>query len=219
MADLWDDLVNEDETYSTEDEKLAPLLNEINLIQDEGVRQFVRSCLMKADVFWSIPASFSGKYHPPDEHVEGGNVLHTQRVVRAVKFLAMSQERADFEVDLMIAAALLHDITKGVVYNDGNVGYDPLHPITADKFIERCRKADEQISADSNDSTTLLLEDEPVFQIQRMIRCSHGPWGAIPEVFPLSLPEWTLHYADYLASNMHLIADREVNAARWVTNG
>lgn len=215
MADLWDDLVNEEEGFSTEDEKLAPLLDEINLIQDEGVRQFVRSCLMKADVFWGIPSSFSGKHHPPDEHGEGGNVLHTQRVVRAVKLLAASQERADFDVDLMIAAALLHDITKGTVHSDGVVRYDPLHPITADKFIERVRKADEAISADSNDSTTLLVEDEVVFSIQRMIRCSHGPWGAIPEVFPLSLPEWTVHYADMMAANLHLISDREVSLARW----
>lgn len=216
MADLWDDLVNgSDDSSGTEDEKLKPLLKEINFIIDESVRSFVRSCLLKADVFWEIPSSFSGKYHPPDEHASGGNVLHTKRVVRAVRLLARSQERDDFEVDLLTAAAILHDITKGTVLHDGQVGYDPLHPITADKFIDRVRQTDEALNSETSDSTTLMLEDEAVFRIMRMIRCSHGPWGAIPEIIPLSPMEWTLHYADNIAANLHLIVDEEVDLERW----
>ena len=54
---LLDDILVEDKSQSAkeEDEILAPLLDEINMINDEGIRFFVRSILLKANLFWIIP--------------------------------------------------------------------------------------------------------------------------------------------------------------------
>ena len=215
--DLWNSIVGDgdDPPGDGENEKLAPLIDEIDLIQDPGIASFVRAMLLRADVFWKIPSSFSGHHHPPDEHGEGGNVLHTKRVVRIVKYLAEAQERDQFETDQLIAAAILHDLTKGVVWGEGNVGYDPLHPITVDRFYQMVRN-ENRSGGDDQASTTLDIEDEVVYSILRMVRCSHGRWGAIPEVMPITLFESTLHWADYLSANLHYIIDKEPDESRWL---
>jgi 23S rRNA maturation-related 3'-5' exoribonuclease YhaM len=216
VNDLWENLVNSgsEEKLQEENEKLSPILDEINEIKNDAIRSFVRSVLLKAETFWTIPASFSGKHHPPDEFSPGGNVLHTKRVVRIAKLICEAQERDSFEADIMIAAALLHDLTKGHQWED-NVTYDPLHPITADRFVELARIQD-QSNTDETSSTTCLIEDELVFAIMRLVRCSHGIWSAIPEIMPVTQIEWNVHLADLIASNLHLITDREVLEERWV---
>src|SRR5947207_1860022 len=120
-----------------EDEILKPLLTEIGLIQDQNVRSFVRSVLLKADpTFWTVPSTFSDKdFNPPDEKKPQGNVIHTQRVVRAAELLCEAQERPPHEVDLVLAASILHDITKCTFSPDGEVLYDPLHPYTVDAIV------------------------------------------------------------------------------------
>lgn len=218
--DLWESLVGDEseDSFETENDRLAPLMPEINMISNESIRSFVRSILLKADIFWQIPASFTGKHHPPDEHGEGGNVLHTKRVVRVVALICESQERDPFECDMMYAAAILHDLTKGVLWGDGTVAYDPLHPITAERFISLVREHDRALATDAT-SSVLGLEDEVIFGILRMIRCSHGPWSAIPELIPITQMEWNIHLADRIASKLHLITDEEVLLERWVRTG
>lgn len=218
--DLWESLVGgeTEDSLDSENDRLAPLLPEIDLIVNESIRSFVRSVLLKADIFWLIPASFSGKHHPPDEHGEGGNVLHTKRVTRVVRLICESQERDQFETDMMLAAAILHDLTKGVLWGDGTIAYDPLHPITAERFIALAREHDQVLATDAT-SSMLDLEDEVIFAILRMIRCSHGPWSAIPELVPVTTMEWNIHLADRIASKLHLITDEEVLLERWVRTG
>ena len=113
---ILDDILKEDTSSQIiqEDEYLASLLQEIGLIDDEGIKSFVRSLLLKASTFWEIPSSFSGRYHPPDEHGPGGNALHTKRVVRVAEVISDSYALSVEERDLIIAACLLHDITKGI---------------------------------------------------------------------------------------------------------
>ena len=85
---ILDEILNkESESISLEEETkiLKPLEEEIEMISDISIKSFVKSILLRVEGFWKIPSSFSGKYHPPDEHNEGGNVLHTKRVLRAAK--------------------------------------------------------------------------------------------------------------------------------------
>lgn len=193
LEELLQDATPETSPDNPEEDKiLAPLLAEIDLIDDGAVKHFVRQVLLSADPhFWTIPSSFSGKHHPADEHGEGGNVLHTKRVVRACKLICESQERGPFETDIMIAAAILHDLTKGIKKGE-EFEYDPLHPYTVDW---RALKVD------------TVLEDEFVQQILRLIRTHLGIWSPIPETIPMSSLEWSLHLADNLASKMHWIMD------------
>ena len=90
---ILDELLNEDISFKAneeEDKLLAPLMDEIDLISNQQIKLFVRSVLLQAKTFWKIPSSFSGKYHPVDEHGSGGNVLHTKRVVRVAQVISDS---------------------------------------------------------------------------------------------------------------------------------
>jgi len=55
----------------------------LELIQSEGIRNFVKTALAAAPPeFWIAPASSSGKYHPPEDNMEGGLVIHSRKAVR-----------------------------------------------------------------------------------------------------------------------------------------
>lgn len=206
-------------TFISENDVLTPLLDEIDLISSEEIKSFVRSVLLKVSAFWDIPSSFSGKHHPPDEHNAGGCVLHTKRVVRIVRILADSYSLTESERNVVIAAALLHDITKGIASDsDGSFQYDPMHPYTVNKFVMNCIQYDKSYSND-NHSSTLFIEEEDLQTILRLIRCHLGPWSPVPETIPITYMDYILHIADNVASNIHDIIDgSELINPKWKDN-
>lgn len=232
--DVLDQLLNNDNQeaaiFKLENEKLAPLLAEINLIQDLSIRYFVRAILMSVAHFWTIPASFSGNHHPPDERGVGGNVIHTRRVVRAVILLGEAQDRSILDMDFLIAAALLHDTTKGIEWSEGNVGYDPMHAYTVDRLVNLIRWASEATAPEEPshpnrvpeeemelDDSSLVIDEEFVQQILRLVRTHMGRWSPVLETMPVSVLEWTLHLADNIASKLHLLIDGEdIKEERWI---
>lgn len=216
---ILDELLDEDIFFKNneeEDKVLSSLLNEINLISSVHIRGFVRSVLLKAEDFWVIPSSFSGKYHPIDEHGRGGNVLHTKRVVRAAKIICESYVLDVEEKDMIYAACLLHDITKGVKKTgEDQCTYDPFHPYTVEKFIVWCLDQDKKYTSESS-STTLFLDETTVESILRLIRCHLGPWSPVPETMPSTHAEMIVHLADNIASKLHVIVDGEaIIEHRW----
>lgn len=218
---ILDEILKEDVSgiVSNENEVLQDLLEEINMIQDDGIASFVRSVLLKAESFWSIPSSFSGKYHPADEHKPGGNVLHTKRVVRIAKIMAESYSLSEDELDIIIAACILHDVTKGVMSSDVDTFcYDPMHPYTVAKFIASCQIADKEFGSDAQ-STTLFITEESVQTILRLIRCHLGPWSPVPETYPITYMDYIVHLSDNIASKLHLvIEDSELINEKWRKN-
>ena len=59
------------------------LQKEIDLIQDEEVREFVIKFLHNVpEYFWTVPASSSGKYHPQYALGEGGLARHVKATVK-----------------------------------------------------------------------------------------------------------------------------------------
>lgn len=207
--DLWKKLKQEDEVLSLENEKLEPLLDEINMIKDDAIRSFTRALMLAVDDFWIGPSSPSGKYHPPDEHGFRGDVLHTRRVVAITSLLADSQDRNDFETDMLLSAALLHDITKIVQWdNSGKMSSDKLHPITVDRLFSEVRAAEQENKKPG--STTLDLDSDTISRIMRLVRCHLGRWSPIPELIPVTPFEMTVHWADYIAANLHKVVDFEM---------
>jgi hypothetical protein len=202
-----------------EDKKLEPLLEEIDLILDENIKSFVRSILFKADIFWEIPSSFSGKHHPMDEHGVGGNVLHTKRSVRVAQVLCDSHALPQEEKDIVIAAMLLHDVTKGVPKADqSGYLYDPLHPYTVGLFVRKCQEEDKNYASELQ-SSTLFLSEEIVQSILRLVRCHLGPWSPVPETIPVTYLDMIVHMADNVSSKLHHIVDGEnVIESRWTDN-
>jgi hypothetical protein len=216
---ILDDILDKEKNNSLvqEDEVLSPLLDEINLILDESIRSFVRSILLKSNIFWEIPSSFSGKYHPPDEHGFGGNVIHTKRVVRIARIMCDSYSLLPEESDVIIAACLLHDVTKGIqTEKDGAFHYDPMHPYTVGGFISDCIKHDKEYANDTQ-SSSLFLGEESIQSILRLVRCHLGPWSPIPETYPITYMDYIVHLSDNIASKLHdVIKDSELFNEKWV---
>ncbi len=214
-----DEILKEDKksVFETENDVLNQLIDEINLITDDAIVSFVRSVLLKAEIFWDIPSSFSGKYHPADEHGHGGNVLHTKRVVRVACILADSYSLSDDERNIIIAACLLHDVTKGIPdFNDpSSFHYDPMHPYTVAKFVQNCQMYDKEYGNDSQ-STSLFIAEESIQAILRLVRCHLGPWSPVPETYPITYLDYIVHIADNIASKIHtVIEDSELINEKW----
>lgn len=220
VDNVWDQIVENSKVgsaFSDEDKILAPLLPEIDLIESQGIQYFVRSLLLEAGPFWTIPSSFSGKYHPPDEHGVGGNVLHTKRVVRVAALICESHELEQHDTDIILAACILHDVNKGVVWQEGQPAkYDPMHPYTVDKMVNKIRENHRLYSTEEM-SSVLYLKDETMYQILRLIRCHMGPWSPIPETVPITNSDMIVHLADNLASRLHEIVDGpDIKLERWL---
>jgi HD superfamily phosphohydrolase YqeK len=220
---ILDDLLvdkKSEKTSVSENQILAPLLDEINVISDDGIRSFIRSLLIKAENFWDIPSSFSGKYHPADEHGPGGNVLHTKRVVRITLILSESYNLSVEEKDIVVAAALIHDLCKGKKdHGSDTVSYDPMHPYAVGKFVSKCQLHDKKFSSET-DSSTLYIPEDLVQSILRLVRCHLGPWSPVPETYPITYLDFIVHIADSIASKLHsVIMDSDLINPKWRING
>jgi len=217
--DMLEEILAEKVVHSQikeEDIILEPLLDDINLIEDENIRSFVRSILVRSTDFWLMPSSFSGKYHPKDEHGVGGNVLHTKRDMRVAKILSESYGLTDEEKDMVFAASLLHDIRKGNRNPDSDkFTYDPMHPYTVGQFVRKCQEDDKKFASESQ-SSTLYLSEDTVQAILRLVRCHLGPWSPVPETTPVTYLDMIVHIADNVASKVDYIVDGEnIKEDRW----
>lgn len=86
---------------------------ETQKIKSFYIREFVKKALLRADpMFWKAPCSSSGKYHPPEDQGEGGLIRHLQKGVIVVEQFARRAQFDEFELDMAIAAMILHDICK-----------------------------------------------------------------------------------------------------------
>lgn len=216
---ILDEILNSEKDFISSEEEsniLKPLEVEIDMISDASVKSFVKSILMRAESFWEIPSSFSGKYHPMDEHNKGGNVLHTKRVLRTAKVICDSYSLLDEERDIVYAACLLHDLTKGTkTKDDDSFSYDPMHPYTVGHFIKKCQDHDKKFAGESQ-SSTLFVSEDIVQSILRLVRCHLGPWSPVPETIPITYLDIIVHLSDNIASKLHYLVDGEsVIEERW----
>jgi hypothetical protein len=112
------------------------------------------------------------------------------------------------ERDIIYAACLIHDITKGRFSDSAekDLVYDPMHPYTVGEFVKKCQENDKKYGSDIS-SSTLFLEEETVQSILRLVRCHLGPWSPVPETIPISYLEMIVHISDNIASKLHNIID------------
>lgn len=181
--------------------RLQLFANELNDIKDAKLQAFAVKLLTNApDYFFTVPASSSGKYHPYFAREEGGLVKHTRCVVF---YAECNAESFDFEPhlrDLVIIAALAHDIKK---QGDNNYGKHTVweHPELAYNFILETQK---------NNPDLITVEDATI--IANAILCHMGKWSHHPEFtrgkkaypMPVTLFDYALQSADYMASRTEL---------------
>lgn len=103
------------------EKRLEYFKHEFKLIARKYVKDFVKACINDAPdyVFEDCPSSSSGKYHPIEELGPDGTLLHTRKVVAAAydytRALDCEQNR-----DLVVAAAILHDLAKQGLITKGH---------------------------------------------------------------------------------------------------
>ena len=162
---------------------------EINLIQSEDYREFIRYYLDEhvPDYFWKIGASSSGKYHPVFSQGEGGLVRHTKAVVMfAEELLRMSSYaymKDEFK-DYVIMACIVHDTCK---YG--------MNEFNKDEYKDHAVNAAFYVSSLWNGYFDFPCPD----YLYDAIKSHMGQWSE-KENRPFTSIDRCVHMADYMAS-------------------
>jgi hypothetical protein len=164
------------------------------LIKNEEIKNFVKKCMEFApDYFWEILLSSTGKSHPQDERGNGGEILHTRRVVKLADDLCRSFNIVDLERDCVIAAAIMHDWTKNGYPNNFNhtvAGHGALWISIVTKFM----RPDEVVNS----------KFIPI--IGRLIGCHMGRFD-MPFIVTTNKIDLVIQIADYIASREYIKID------------
>ncbi len=173
----------------TKKDKVKLFINELNDIKDKNLRKFAEKVIENAeDYFFTIAASTTGKYHPQFDLGDGGLMRHTRLVTYLAECEAMSRMYSEHDTDLLIIAALAHDIKK--LGNNGSRYTVVSHPIIAAQYLEEL--------AGKNKN---LISEGDLKKVCGAVKSHMGRWG---EKDGLPLPkddfEFCLQSADYIAS-------------------
>lgn len=181
----------------TREDKLRLFANEFAYIKNVNLRKFAKEIIANAgDWFFVEPASTSGKYHPKFSLGEGGLMRHTRCVAYWATAMAESFNMNQEESDLLVIAALAHDIKK----HDDNGRFLRNHPILASDYV--CEIM-EKFSED-------VITNEQVQKICCAVAAHMGKWegtrewvkDTTKELFPMPKNDFekALQAADYIAS-------------------
>lgn len=179
----------------TTNEKLRIFDRELSKIRSRGIRILTEECLLEApEYFWRIPASSSGKYHPPWANRDGGLVLHTKVVTYLVKQLfKMIIVDPSWLLDICYSAAILHDIAKNGLPDSGYTTTD--HGASASIILWTCYERTGAVQG--------MVSLDEFCQIHEAIRLHYGVFTDKKEVrscLQLSGPSLIVHLADAIAA-------------------
>ena len=163
----------------------SKLYNIAGSIKNINISQWVLAMLdITPQAFWEKATSSTGKYHRADENQPGGQIIHTMRVCLVAEHLVRMDELTEIERDILLAAAILHDICKYGV--DGKTEHTlSEHPQLVNKLRE---------------SNMLFLPPcEFDTQIINTIEQHSGRWTIAPFPTKTKLGR-LLHIADFIAS-------------------
>jgi HD superfamily phosphohydrolase YqeK len=175
-----------------------PLEREVMLIGNELLRGFVQSSLQAAPAyFWTVPASTSGKYHPPCSRGPGGLVHHTRLVVYFVRELARGLGLEAW-MDELTAAAILHDMYKNGDNPDDRtrgMAHWSAHGLHARGYIE-ARVLGGPVETAWGNNPEFCRQVNKVFEL--MAR-HMGPFGGTAPAC-VTREDFCLYIADYISS-------------------
>jgi hypothetical protein len=193
------------------DPRLERLADYIDHIFDPKIKSFTKFLLANSDGFWIAPVDNpdNDNTFPPDEYEPGGLVRSTRRAARSFIYLSSCMNFSIEESDCGVAALLLRNCTKPLQASPakGEYMFDPFHLYTIDSFIDRCLVQAQQNQEDTG--SVLEIAEEALALITRLIHTSDGIYSIIPETFPNSALEKTVHMATLMGSLCHDILDGE----------
>jgi len=165
--------------------RAAKLVHYVNKIEDEQIREFVFYCLFFAPrSYWLAPSSPSGKHHPIDECLEGGQLLHVLRVCGYAEVLLQIREELYINKDIIWASCVLHDVAKFGLNDDLPYKTNHEHYELAEVFLRGVAKY-------------ICIDREDLYRIVICIMSHHGRWGKHE---PKSDAQILVHEADAIAS-------------------
>ena len=182
------------------EDRLKMFANEIGDIYDKDLKELATELIANADdYFFTVPASSSGKYHPPFDLGCGGLVRHTRCVAFMAMSIAESHCMSTMDRDSLIVAAIAHDIKKQGNGNGNHTVFE--HPIYAKNYVLEIHKK--------------INSAVPVDVVEKIANAVHshmGKWGHDKEFIkgnnPLPMPsnefEFALQTADYIASRKEI---------------
>lgn len=173
----------------TKEERFDLFKPAISLIKDDSVKKICEKLIEGADeYFFHEPASSTGKYHPQYALGEGGLARHSMAVAIILNEMLRTDcySFTEKEKDLLICAAIVHDIKK---YGNGSKYTVKNHPELASKYV-----------IDTNSLKNVITEEEAKFCADA-IETHMGQWGTIK---PSTDAQKLVHMADCLASRKFL---------------
>lgn len=189
----------------TKEEKLSYFTKEIELIQSEDIKLFLKTAIENMyDYVFIKPASSSGKHHSLSESGEGGLIRHMKSVFYlGYDILELEHLAPLFDLrkrDLVLVSLILHDCQKYGDEKDNRVHTIVEHPKLAAVWIEE----------DKIFEGILSLEDRKF--IADCIASHSGQWNTnrkgeeiLPK--PITVYQQIVHLCDYLASRRYLNFD------------
>ena len=182
------------------EDKIKMFINEIDDIYDKDLKELAIELIANADdYFFTVPASSSGKYHPPFDLGCGGLVRHTRCVAFMAMSIAESQCMSTLDRDSLIVAAIAHDIKKQGNGSGNHTVFE--HPTYAKNYVLEIHK-----------KINSAVPIDVVEKIANAVQSHMGKWGHDKEFIkgnnPLPMPsnefEFALQTADYIASRKEI---------------
>lgn len=177
---------------------------ELSWITDSNIRSETAKIISELpDYFFETAASSTGKYHPQYALGEGGLVRHTKAAAKILHDLSSLEfyrnKFSDEQIDLMIAAILLHD---GMKHGADGAKYTITeHPIVMAEYIVNNHKdgfTSEQLEFISGVISSHMGQFNTDYKTKKEV---------LPK--PKTEAEFFVHLADYLASRKYLIVEFE----------
>lgn len=167
-----------------------------SLINNKAIRDFVEYMMDKEvpDYFKHVPASSSGRYHPPYALGDGGLVRHT---IAAVKILVHITSLEYLHIDSltrdkMIAATILHD-----AYKQGRKG-ETRHTVK-----DHAKVSHDEIIKCASENDLETVGD----QIAKLVLSHMGEWSNNK---PGNRIAFLVHLSDYLASRKDILINFDI---------
>jgi hypothetical protein len=172
------------------------------------------------DYFWTVPASITGKYHPPDSLGEGGLVRHTLKMTQMG--LKMAEGDTTINPDEVFIACMFHDIAKygdkPEVSNDKERYWFKRHPEVARGILEQffedyvyinnnnhnCYIYDGKLMLDRSEYLNIGLKWRNICQA---IHSHYGKWGVDNGMpLPKSRLDFIVSHADLVSSMSDIVS-------------
>jgi len=176
----------------TQQDIKSKLYDLMGTIKDNSIRSWTMSFMTRSpQAFWDKPASSTGKYHKEDENGVGGQIVHTLRVCAIVEHLVRMDNIGELNRDILISAAILHDICKYGMEGQSEHTLSE-HPQLVKSLWEK--------------NLLVLPKCEYDRKIIDTILQHSGRWGGLP--LPIKTHSGRLlHIADFIASRHNIDVD------------